>query len=86
MYLISLKSTHHALMLEHLMKKNNIASITIPTPRAISKSCGMSIKHKEDVEFQRLIDHATEHQLLVVGIFVVHDDNSLERVYTNMED
>ena len=85
MYLISLKSTHHALMLEHLMKKNNIESVTIPTPRAISKSCGMSIKFKEYVELQYLIDLATENKLQVVGIFIA-ENNTLERVYTNMEE
>ncbi len=86
MYLISLKSTHHALMLEHLMKKNNIASITIPTPRAISKSCGMSIKLKEDVELQRLIDLATEHQLLVVGIFLHKYCQCIEYPFTTNSD
>lgn len=85
MYLISLKSTHHAMMLEHIVKENKIASITIPTPRAVTKSCGMSIKIQEDIELQRLIDIVDENSLLVVGIFKV-GDNTLERVYTNMED
>lgn len=85
MYLISLKSTHHAMMMEHLTKENNIASITIPTPRAVTKSCGMSIKIQEEIELQRLIDLVEANKLNVIGIFKV-EQNSLERVYTNMEE
>ncbi|MDO5061921.1 MAG: DUF3343 domain-containing protein [Peptostreptococcaceae bacterium] len=85
MYLISLKSTHHAMMLEHIVKENNIKAMTIPTPRAISKSCGMSIKLQEEVELERIVELIDKHKLKVVGVFVV-GDKTLERVYTNMED
>lgn len=44
MYLISFKSTHHAMMMEMKVKEKNLKALTIPTPRAISNSCGMSIK------------------------------------------
>lgn len=85
MYLISLKSTHHAMMMEHIMKQNSIKSLTIPTPRAITKSCGMSIKLQEEVALEQLIQMVEDNKLQVVGIFLV-GDNSLERVYTNMEE
>lgn len=85
MYLVSLKSTHHAMMLEHICKTQQLASITIPTPRAISKSCGMSVKFQEDIELAKLISILEENNLQVVGVFIV-GENSLERVYTNMED
>lgn len=85
MYLISLKSTHHAMMLEHICKEKNIASITIPTPRAVSKSCGMSIKLKEEIALDELITLLETNHLQVVGVFVV-GEKSLERVYTNMEE
>lgn len=84
MYLVSLKSTHHAMMMEHLTKENNISSITIPTPRAITKSCGMSIKIQEEIELDYLIGLVEKNKLNVIGIFEV-SDNSLERVYTNVE-
>lgn len=85
MYLISLKSTHHAMMLEHIVKEQQIDAITIPTPRAVTKSCGMSIKLQEEVALDRVIAMVEEHKLKVVGIFEV-GDNTLERVYTNLED
>ena len=84
MYLISFKSTHHAMMLEHIVKSQDIKSVTIPTPRAITQSCGMSIKFQEDVELDKLIDMVEGNKLQVVGIFEV-GDQSLDRVYTNME-
>lgn len=85
MYLISLKSTHHAMMLEHIVKENEIKAMTIPTPRAISKSCGMSIKLQEEVDLEKVVDLIERNKLQVVGVFVV-GDNTLERVYTNMEE
>ncbi|MDO4712139.1 MAG: DUF3343 domain-containing protein [Peptostreptococcaceae bacterium] len=85
MYLISLRSTHHAMMLEHIVKENRIKAMTIPTPRAISKSCGMSIKLQEEVELDRVVELIEKNKLQVVGVFVV-GDKMLERVYTNMEE
>lgn len=85
MYLISLRSTHHAMMLEHIVKENQIKAMTIPTPRAISKSCGMSIKLQEEVELDRVVELIEKNKLQVVGVFVV-GDKMLERVYTNMEE
>lgn len=85
MYLISLKSTHHAMMLEHIIKDQNIKSITIPTPRAVTSSCGMSVKLQEEVEIEKLVEIVEKNKLQVVGIFEV-GDNSLERIYTNMEE
>ncbi len=84
MYLISLKSTHHAMMLEHLIKTRAIKALTIPTPRAVSNSCGMSIKLQEEADLQELINIVEQNKLLVVGIFEV-GDKTLNRVYTNLE-
>lgn len=84
MYLISLKSTHHAMMLEHIVKEQNIKSITIPTPRAVTTSCGMSVKIQEEIGLDRLVEIVEKNKLQVVGIFEV-GEQSLERVYTNME-
>lgn len=85
MYLVSLKSTHHAMMLEHLVKEEKIKSITIPTPRAVTQSCGMSIKFQEEIPLEKIVDLVEGNKLQVVGVFEV-GDNSLKRVYTNMED
>ncbi|WP_053955079.1 DUF3343 domain-containing protein [Inediibacterium massiliense] len=48
-YVISFESTHHAIQTEIKLKKN-FSVETIPTPREISASCGLSIKFsKEDL-------------------------------------
>lgn len=80
MYLISFKSTHHAMMMEMKIKELQIKSLTIPTPRAISNSCGMSIKLMEEIELQNLVKLIEENDLKVLGVFLV-GDNTLERVY-----
>ncbi len=85
MYLVSLKSTHHAMMMEHLCKQKGIASLTIPTPRAVTKSCGMSIKLQQEYPLEELIELVDANKLTVVGIFEV-GEGTLERVYTNLEE
>ncbi|TCO77996.1 DUF3343 domain-containing protein [Marinisporobacter balticus] len=42
-YVISFESTHHAIQTETRLKKDFTIE-TIPTPREISASCGLSIK------------------------------------------
>lgn len=80
MYLISFKSTHHAMMMEMKIKEKNIKALTIPTPRAISNSCGMSIKLMEEVELDELVKIIETDDMKVLGIFKV-GDNTLEMIY-----
>ena len=80
MYLISFKSTHHAMMMEMKVKEKNLKARTIPTPRAISNSCGMSIKLMEEVELEKLVEIVEKEDLKILGIFKV-GDNTLEMVY-----
>lgn len=37
------KSTHYTIQAEEVFKKNSVAFKTIPTPREITVSCGLSI-------------------------------------------
>ncbi len=41
---ITFKSTHYAIQADSAFKKGNISYRTIPTPREISRSCGLAIK------------------------------------------
>lgn len=43
MNVIAFNSTHHAIKSEKLIKAAGMEMITLPTPREISASCGMSI-------------------------------------------
>ncbi|MGB5824793.1 MAG: DUF3343 domain-containing protein [Proteocatella sp.] len=80
MYLISFKSTHHAMMMEMKVKEKNLKALTIPTPRAISNSCGMSIKLMEEVKLEEIVEIIEKDDLKVLGIFKT-GDNTLEMVY-----
>lgn len=41
--IITFESTHHAMAAESALKENGIYTKTIPTPRDITLSCGLSI-------------------------------------------
>ncbi|QXM06994.1 DUF3343 domain-containing protein [Crassaminicella indica] len=47
-YVISFESTHHAIKTENRLK-NKFSIETIPTPREISASCGLSIKFSLEI-------------------------------------
>ena len=51
MYIVSFNSTHHAIRTEKILNDNNIRCTTLPTPREITASCGISIRFLfEDIE------------------------------------
>ncbi len=41
--LTTFKSTHYAIQAEKILKENDIFFKTIPTPREVSHSCGLSL-------------------------------------------
>lgn len=55
MYVISFNSTHHAIKIDKILKENKITCITLPTPREISASCGMSIRFSKE-DFDKILD------------------------------
>lgn len=44
MYIVSFNSTHHAIKTEKLFNEKQITCTTLPTPREITASCGISIR------------------------------------------
>lgn len=51
MHIVSFSSTHHAIRSDKLFGENSIKSITLPTPREITASCGISIRFQyEDMD------------------------------------
>lgn len=44
MYIVSFNSTHHAIRTEKILIENEIRCTTLPTPREITASCGISIR------------------------------------------
>lgn len=50
-YIISFNSTHHAIRAEKLLVEAGLSVMTLPTPREIAASCGLSIKFEfNDIE------------------------------------
>ncbi|MEJ8555342.1 DUF3343 domain-containing protein [Tepidibacter sp. Z1-5] len=47
-YIISFNSTHHAIRFEKRLKELELNIKTIPTPREITSSCGLSIMFSKD--------------------------------------
>ena len=51
MYIVSFNSTHHAIRLDKTLQESGIRATTLPTPREITASCGISIRFLfEDIE------------------------------------
>lgn len=49
--LITFKSTHHAIQAEEVFEEEDMDFKTIPTPREVSHSCGLSLLFfKKDIE------------------------------------
>ena len=48
MYIVSFNSTHHAIRLGKLLEEATIRATTLPTPREITASCGISIRFLYD--------------------------------------
>ena len=51
LYIVSFTSTHHAIRLDKLLGEASVRATTLPTPREITASCGISIRFLyEDIE------------------------------------
>ncbi len=76
MYIISFNSTHHAIKSEKILEGKNIKFTTIPTPREISASCGISIRFLKD-DLDNIIKIFSDEDTLCKGIFkIIKEDNS----------
>ncbi|HLS52678.1 MAG TPA: DUF3343 domain-containing protein [Tissierellaceae bacterium] len=80
--LITFKTTHFALEAERLFKNEHITCKTIPTPREVSHSCGLSLLFMMDdlARVQAIIDKG---QITIDGLFgytKVNHKNLFERL------
>lgn len=50
-YMVSFSSTHHAMRAEQFLKAR-VSVCTMPTLRAVTNSCGISLRVEEDEAFQ----------------------------------
>ena len=70
MYIVSFNSPHHAIRLDKTLQEAGIRSTTLPTPREITASCGISIRFLyEDIEKVKNI--LTENNIEYKGIYKI---------------
>ena len=56
MYIVSFNSTHHAIRSDKLFGEASVKATTLPTPREITASCGISIRFLyKDIENSKRI-------------------------------
>lgn len=76
-YVITFDSTHHAIKGEKILKNAGLEIRTIPTPREISASCGLSIKFgTEDLE--QVKEEISGSSLAINGLYQI-TKNKLEK-------
>ena len=80
-YVVSFNSTHHAIRTEKLLESEGLKIMTLPAPREIAASCGLSIKFDYD-DLDRINVIMTDNSLERRGIFhiVKNEDGSREAI------
>jgi len=68
--IITFESTHHAIKAENDLKKENIQTKTIPTPRDITLSCGIAIRVSYD-DIEKIIMLVKEEKIMVNQIHLL---------------
>lgn len=66
--IITFQSTHHAIKGESILKEIQIPFKTIPTPREITLSCGLSIKF-DLTDLDKILKSIEEKELAIKGIY-----------------
>ena len=67
-YIITFENTHGTLNGEAILKANNINIIIMPTPTYITKSCGISLKIKEE-EIDSVKVLIKDNKFIIKGIY-----------------
>lgn len=68
MYIVSFSSTHHAIRTDKLLGENGIKCTTLPTPREITASCGISIRFSYD-DIEKVENILEENSIEYKGIY-----------------
>lgn len=80
MIVVSFESTHHAIFAEKMFQKSKLRMMTIPTPREVDKSCGISIQiAEEDIEEAKRI--VERYRIGLKGIYAVSKGEKARQLY-----
>ena len=74
-YYVLFPNVNEGLMLEKKLKENSIKYTIVPTPRELSKCCGISIKYffEDEEGIKRIVE---ENKIKVVGFHCLERRNS----------
>ncbi len=84
-YVVSFNSTHHAIRTEKLLESGGLKIMTLPTPREIAASCGLSIKFDYN-DLDRINVIMTDNSLERRGIFHIFKNGDGSREAIKIED
>lgn len=84
-YVVSFNSTHHAIRTEKLLMAEGIKITTLPTPREIAASCGLSIRF-ELADLDKINSIMEENSLERRGIFHISKNDQGIRQAEKIED
>lgn len=65
---LTFESTHHAISGEKIFKEAGLKFKTIPTPREITSSCGLSIRFDLE-DFEDVKERINKTELAIKGIY-----------------
>lgn len=77
-YVVSFDSTHHAIKGEKILLDMGLKVRTIPTPREISASCGLSIKFSGDI-LNEIKSGIENNSLLINGVYKIIREEGTKR-------
>lgn len=77
MNVVTFESTHHAIAGEKYIKEKGLNTKTIPTPREITASCGLSIKF-EIQDLKQIEEIINQHKLKIEGIYSIEIINDIK--------
>ena len=70
MYIVSFNSTHHAIRLDKLLTEASVRATTLPTPREITASFGISIRFLYD-DIDKVKNTLIENSVEYKGIYKI---------------
>ena len=76
---VTFQSTHHAIKGEKILKDNNIEHKMIPTPRAITRSCGLSAKFNLK-DLKTLNELFIQEKIAMTDIYRYINSSNVERI------
>ncbi len=75
-------SAHRVMKAENILKKERLAILLIPAPRALSTDCGLAIRYDADIS-ESVFHSLTAADLLPSAIYRKESDTCYELIWTS---